>query len=54
MAFPANFPFSGKFLETIPTQTASTAIQSAAKQQPGLEPPESPQIAGFFVDRSVS
>ena len=41
-------------LEIIAAQTASTAIQSAAKQQPGLEPPESPQIAGFFVDRSVS
>jgi hypothetical protein len=27
--FPVDFPSSGNFLETIPAQTASTAIQSA-------------------------
>ena len=31
-----------------------TAIQSAAKEHLGQETPESPQFAGFFVDRSVS
>lgn len=51
-SFPVDFPLSGKFLETIPGETASTAIQSAAKQHLGPERPESPQFAGFFVDRS--
>ncbi len=27
--FPVDFPISGNFLETIPAQTASTAMQSA-------------------------